>query len=586
MKNACLILLFLFSFPFNTFGGHNSLWKKMSPDFDSLNTQLENAMGLDNNPLQYYPLVDKMYEIARQKKDDNLSARALYWESWIQLKTNKDSAEYLIEEALEKVDTINYKYDRARMLFNYGNVQISQGKYLQAYLLNKKLEDYFDEVGDYLFLGKTCINIAYILNGLEEYQEPLEYLRKAKDAFSRGNYRLQAIKNQLNIANILSQQGEQKEAADILNKLLKEDSVRRDTLFLISVLVSLDQCISPAKEMNNKYARKAHYLAGLLGNEYYLMYTSTNLGAYFLKYDNRCDSALFYYRKAYNYLKNNNDAYITANILQGLSDCYSCLNRTDSAYYYLKYHNLCKDSLAGNNKIIEINKMEGRYEIERYESELKRAEEKAVWHRKMLLLITLSFVILSLLICYIFWLLHKKEKINKQLKEAENRELSEHLKIETLQNERFQIEIDSKNRELTSNTLIIAEKNQALKKLIKEIDILGSKGLLSPKDKNHLTKEIKENLASGDEWQFFKIHFEKVHPDFFTILKDRYPALSENELHLCAYIRIGMSSKQIASMLSVLPETINMARYRMRKKMEVDQDTSLEDFLRKSIAKL
>ena len=579
MKNYYLSILALFICQFYTFGGNNLQWKAISPGFDSLNIQLEEAMRSDDTPSQYYPIVNKMYRIAQQKKNDNLLARTLYWESWIQLKNDKDSAETLIKEALEKVDTIQYKYDYARILFNYSNIQISHGKYLQAYLLNKKLEDYFNEIEDYLFLGKTCINIGYILNGLEEYQEPLIYLQKAKEAFIKGNHEIQAIKNELNIANVLSQQGKHEKAIEILNNLLKEDIVQNDTLFLISVIVSTD-CMDMTKEMHKKYAQKAYQMAEQLKNEYYLMYTSVNLGGYYLRYDNKHDSALYFYQKAYNYLKKNNDAYITANILQGLSDCYDCLNQSDSAYYYLKYHNLCKDSLAGNNKIIEINKIEGRYAIEKYESELKQAREKTSWHRKMSFLITMSLTTLSLLLCYIFWLLYKKGKINQQLKETENRELSEHLKTETLQNERFQMEIDLKNRKLTSNTLIIAEKNQTLKKLMKEIEALGSEGILPPKYKNSLTKDIKNHLASDDEWQFFKIHFEKVHPDFFTALKNKYPTLSENELHLCAYIRIGMSSKQIASMLSVLPETINMARYRMRKKMEVEQETSLEDFLR------
>ncbi|MCD7942997.1 MAG: LuxR C-terminal-related transcriptional regulator [Bacteroides intestinalis] len=87
-------------------------------------------------------------------------------------------------------------------------------------------------------------------------------------------------------------------------------------------------------------------------------------------------------------------------------------------------------------------------------------------------------------------------------------------------------------------------------------------------------------MDTEDEWMFFKHHFEEVHPDFFKKLCSIHPNLSENELRLCAYVRTGMETKQIAQMLSVLPETINTGRYRIRKKMQLGQDVTLENYLR------
>ena len=96
-----------------------------------------------------------------------------------------------------------------------------------------------------------------------------------------------------------------------------------------------------------------------------------------------------------------------------------------------------------------------------------------------------------------------------------------------------------------------------------------------------LSKQIKSNLTVDDEWKYFKLHFEKVHPEYFTKLKEIAPSLSENDLRLCAYVRIGMTNKQIGQMLSVLPETVKTARYRMRKKIGLEGQETLEDFLRR-----
>ena len=141
--------------------------------------------------------------------------------------------------------------------------------------------------------------------------------------------------------------------------------------------------------------------------------------------------------------------------------------------------------------------------------------------------------------------------------------------------------IDSKNREISSTTLILSEKNNRLKELLKQVERFNEEGELGREQSSMLSKQIKSNLTVDDEWKYFKLHFEKVHPEYFTKLKEIAPSLSENDLRLCAYVRIGMTNKQIGQMLSVLPETVKTARYRMRKKIGLEGQETLEDFLRR-----
>ena len=94
--------------------------------------------------------------------------------------------------------------------------------------------------------------------------------------------------------------------------------------------------------------------------------------------------------------------------------------------------------------------------------------------------------------------------------------------------------------------MISIEKNRVLKGLLKQIEELeGSKELSTPGGRT-LKQQIKSHLDTEDEWMFFKHHFEEVHPDFFKKLCSIHPNLSENELRLCAYVRTGMETKQIA----------------------------------------
>lgn len=151
---------------------------------------------------------------------------------------------------------------------------------------------------------------------------------------------------------------------------------------------------------------------------------------------------------------------------------------------------------------------------------------------------------------------------------------------EALLNSYFKVELESKERELTSNSLIIMEKNQVLKSLLYEIEKENEVGHIHSDAVIQIGKNIKRHLGAGDEWEFFRIQFDKVHPDFFSKLKSLYPSLTEGELRLCAYIRIGMENKQIAQMLSLQPDSIKKSRYRIRKKMMIELEESLEDFLR------
>ena len=94
-----------------------------------------------------------------------------------------------------------------------------------------------------------------------------------------------------------------------------------------------------------------------------------------------------------------------------------------------------------------------------------------------------------------------------------------------------------------------------------------------------ISNNIRMHLGTDDEWDFFKMQFVKVHPDFFVRLKTLCPSITEGELRLCAYIRTGMENKHIAQMLSLQPESVKKNRYRLRQKLNLGKE-SLEDFLR------
>lgn len=570
MKTCILLLLTVYCFQSITATGNFYKWTPIDEAFDALAAQCETVAFTDKERTDLYPAIKTMYRIADAKQNRQLKARAYYWEAWIQAVDNMDSAAVLIDKAMALTDSVQYEYDYAHMLLVKMSLLRNEGQWLQAYMLGQKLEPIWKKYDDTFYLGKTYVQTGVTLRELQEYEAALRYLKKAEKAFNQVSSTPCEIKNRINISNTLYNIGRETEALDILKALVEHPVAQQDTNYLINVMVSL---FSVSDMQEKQYARQAYQLTQQSNNKLLTGTTSVCMGALMLT-ENKNDSALAYYRQAHQYIiHSNNNTTDMLPTLYGMSEAYHRLNQPDSAFHYLKELDMYRDSLLAHDKILQVNRMESRLTIERYESEIKQAKENTVLQKRITLISVAALSVLLLLITYILLLSRKKEKMKKQLKEIENREL-------TLQNNQFQMELNLKNRELTSNTLIITEKNQTLKTLIHEIELLGKEGKLPHEEENALKKKIREHLDQRDEWQYFKIHFENVNPNFFTKLKEKFPSLSANDLRLCAYIRIGMSTKEIAQMLSVLPDTVITTRYRMRKKMELEQDTSLEDFLR------
>jgi DNA-binding CsgD family transcriptional regulator len=94
-----------------------------------------------------------------------------------------------------------------------------------------------------------------------------------------------------------------------------------------------------------------------------------------------------------------------------------------------------------------------------------------------------------------------------------------------------------------------------------------------------LKKRIDKEIDNQNQNQIFESYFEEVHADFFERLKDKFPHLSPKDLRLCAYIRMNMSTKEIATLLNISDRGVEISRYRLRKKLELSREVNLSTFL-------
>jgi ligand-binding sensor domain-containing protein/DNA-binding CsgD family transcriptional regulator len=149
-----------------------------------------------------------------------------------------------------------------------------------------------------------------------------------------------------------------------------------------------------------------------------------------------------------------------------------------------------------------------------------------------------------------------------------------------LRNEKLESEIEFKNTELATTAMHLVQKEEFLLKVKDELQHLNNAGKeKSDPELKKLLRILTEEEKLNEEWEQFSIHFDKVHGDFLVKLKEKYPGLKPHELKLCAYLRMNLSSKEIARLMSISVRGVEISRYRVRKKLEIPTETNLFQFL-------
>jgi DNA-binding CsgD family transcriptional regulator len=165
-------------------------------------------------------------------------------------------------------------------------------------------------------------------------------------------------------------------------------------------------------------------------------------------------------------------------------------------------------------------------------------------------------------------------------KESRNREEKEKELIR-LRNEKLQAELSFKSSELASSTMAIIKKNEFLMEM-KDIlqnqkEQLGTR--FPDKYYDTLVRKIDDNMSSQDEWKVFEANFERAHEQFMKTLQDNYDDLTPSDLRLCAFLRMNLSSKEIAPLLGISVRGVENHRYRLRKKFNLEADNNLTEFI-------
>ena len=174
------------------------------------------------------------------------------------------------------------------------------------------------------------------------------------------------------------------------------------------------------------------------------------------------------------------------------------------------------------------------------------------------------------------------EEKQKQILYLHQLELEKNEKeIIQLKNEKLEGEIQHKNTELASTAMHLVQKGELLTKIKDELQRLNKhrKTDGETEELKKLIRILTEEEKMNEDWEHFAVHFNKVHSDFLITLKEVYPQLSAHELKVCAYLRMNLSSKEIAQLMNISVRGVDISRYRLRKKLNIPSKVNLFQFL-------
>lgn len=203
----------------------------------------------------------------------------------------------------------------------------------------------------------------------------------------------------------------------------------------------------------------------------------------------------------------------------------------------------------------------------------------------------LIYFLLVLLIVIVSFFLHKR-KIKRQqtllkqkYKEEQKRLLDEkslenEKEIIKLKNESLKNEIKLKSKQLANTAMALVKKNEILLILKKEL-LLHKNSFENQYAFKKLIKQIDNSIEHEDEWEVFEYNFNQVHDEFFNQLKSQYPNLTHKDLKICAYLKMNLTTKEIAPLMNISVRGVETHRYRLKRKLDLNKNESLITFLQK-----
>ena len=447
---------------------------------------------------------------------------------------NYPKAMAFYKKALETYDTLEITtYHKADLYRNLGKLQNVQGNHKSALSYFEKAVEVYRELGDNMFLANTLSDMGNVHSFRGQHSTAIEKYKECLEVAIANNFPSAEIIAYGNLGSEYLTMEQDEKAIEFLEKALK-----------MGQRTSADNnLISDMSNLGLAYANSKNFDKGLeLLNQ--AVNKADSIGV-----TNELQSALF--NRALAYEKNGMP-------LKAIVD--------------YKRSRIINDSLFSITKTKQINELQTIYETGKKEAEiaLQQGEINTLNEKVKVDRLTkglfaggmFTFVAISGLLFFGFRQRIKKNRIAREKQE-----------------EIYKQEIEHKQKELASQTLHLVQKNTFIQELMRNLEKIKKSPETFKMEFRRIVMLLKKENASDKDWEVFKTYFTEVHNDFDQKLKTLYEEISEKEIRLAAFLRMNLTTKEIAATLNVLPDSILKSKYRLKKKLGLDKETDLTSFL-------
>ncbi len=472
------------------------------------------------------------------------------------------------QESLDLSVRNGYDVQAASMYVNIGNIYTRWGDYgigLENFLKALEIDR---RLGDSIQVSTDLNNIGKIFEHWGRYDEAVRYYSQSLDiARKAGNKQMIAVR--LNNLGIVYKDWKRfPEALEYFHQALAIEQASGNNEKVGKRLAYIGLTYLEMGE----YAKCLSYLDQALP-----VLTKTGLnddlgrlynfyGRYYLA-TKQYREALGSFRSSQKLALNNNIKPLQMGNLQGMSEAYEKLYKSDSALMVFKQFIAIKDSVFTQETNSKLSEFQSKYESEKMQMENEVLKRDAKINRDRAMLSGIGVFTLVVILVSIILILRLRSKNSRQS-----------MLMAEQQAERLKLELELKNSELTCNAMSIIRKNETVSEMMEGVEQAIRAG-----DSVESLHTLFERIRNGDKdnsWKEFEIRFTQVHKEFYDRLNERFPDLTPNERKLCAFLRLNMTTKDIASITHQSIHSINVARTRLRKRMNLSgRDENLISFL-------
>lgn len=477
-------------------------------------------------------------------------------------------------------------------LANLGRSEVYLGIKDEAMLRFQKIMELYGADTNSIAVAKAYNGMGIVFGSRNNLNIAIEYFKKALDIYKKHNYLRGEYAEYSNIGGVYLSMGKFTEA---LNSFVEMHRIVLAEKYMGNELIYANLNLALAYEGLKKYD---------LAEKYYIeaLYLAEQDKVYHLVLYIRSSYAKCLYAKGrYGQAKEQNELFLKeAKALDvvpmemlGLRLQSQILEKEGN---YKEANRLLNQSYVLFDSIYNSTSEERiltlKYQFDNYklsqeqkfkEKNFELAEEK-VANRNLWIafLVVLSILAAIVIVVMTRRILHQC-RVNNLMKErlAEAKE-GEGIRLQGL-NQHFKEQIDSKNKELTSNALLFLKFNELAIDLMDVVKTLKIHFTLKSKEKQLVNKmeSLLKEFSPSKDWSEFKIYFEQVNSEFFPKLEAAYPDLTVNEMRLCALISLNLTAKEIASLTNRTFQSVGTAKFRLKKKMNLPPEANLyEVFLK------